>query len=120
MGGGDSFGSMLREERLSHIALKCTRCAALHGADMRTLRCRRCESLLEVEYRGDASCPQPAGWQGPAMPLPMHGSDAVVSLGEGDTPCVRLSSLGRALEPTVKNGGPSVTVLQTFEWVVCI
>ena len=86
-----------REEQLSHIALKCTRCAALHGADMRTLRCRRCESLLEVEYRGDASGPQPAGWQGPAMPLPMHGPDAVVSLGEGDTPCVRLSSLGRAL-----------------------
>ena len=31
------------------------------------------------------------------MPMPMHDRDTVVSLGEGNTPCVRLDSLGRSL-----------------------
>ncbi len=82
---------------MSHVALKCTQCATLHATDMRTLRCRKCEALLEVEYAGGPLGPQPSDWRGPDIPLPMHDRDAVVSLGEGNTPCVRLDSLGRSL-----------------------
>lgn len=82
---------------MSHVSLKCTRCGALHATDMRTLRCRECDALLEVEYGDGPPGPQPDRWQGPEIPLPMHDRDAVVSLGEGNTPCVRLDSLGRTL-----------------------
>ena len=85
---------------MSHIMLRCTVCAAEHDADMATLRCRVCGAPLDVEYTSAASDmpgAQPRGWSGPRIPLPIHDAEALVSLGEGNTPCVNLAALGESL-----------------------
>ena len=81
---------------MSHISLRCTQCRSGHAADMATLHCGSCEAPMEVVYSDSPagkSPPQPSGWLGPAIPLPIHSTDTFVSLAEGNTPCVELSSL---------------------------
>ena len=85
---------------MSHIRLRCVRCASAHDADMDALRCSECGSPLEVEYTEATAVPpgpQPPDWSGPGIPLPLHQADAMVSMGEGNTPCARLAALGRQL-----------------------
>ena len=81
---------------MSHISLRCTQCKSCHTADMATLHCSSCEATLEVVYSdspSDTPLPQPPGWNGPAIPLPIHDTDASASMAEGNTPCVELPSL---------------------------
>jgi threonine synthase len=83
---------------MSHITLRCTECGAVRDADMSALRCEECDSPLEVAYVDTAPStpsPQPPRWAGAPIPLPLH--DAVVSLGEGNTPCVEMAALGKLL-----------------------
>ena len=82
---------------MSHIRLRCTRCAAAYAADMASLVCRECGALLEVDYLDDTAGPQPRDWAGPKVRLPLHDLSAVVSMGEGNTPVVRLPTLGDEL-----------------------
>ena len=85
---------------MSHTSLNCTRCDASHDADMTTLRCQKCAAPLEVWYDETASGspgPQPTNWTGPPILLPIHDAVTFVSLGEGNTPCVELTSLGGRL-----------------------
>ena len=86
---------------MSHISLRCTRCRASHVADMATLRCNDCGSPLEVQYADESmtgpTWPQPSKWTGPPIPLPIHDAKAMVSLGEGNTPCIELADLGDLL-----------------------
>ena len=80
--------------------LKCTRCRASYPLDMAALRCGECKSPLTVEYPlgGQArDGPQPPGWVGSPIPLPIRHPGSFVSLGEGNTPCVTLSALGEIL-----------------------
>ena len=85
---------------MSHISLRCTRCGTSHAADMSALHCGQCHSPLEVRYAQWASGipgPQPPIWAGSEIPLPLHDAGALLSLGEGNTPLVELSTLGRML-----------------------
>ena len=82
---------------VSHIALTCARCQTSHADDMAVLNCAKCDSPLDVEYRDQDIGPQPASWSGPRIPLPLHGDSPIVSLGEGNTPCVALRSTGELL-----------------------
>ena len=85
---------------MSHIRLCCIRCDAPHVADMVTLECRECAAPLEVKYiesRMDATGDQPVSWTGSVIPMPLHHSDAIISLGEGDTLCVELPATGKHL-----------------------
>ena len=85
---------------MSHTYLHCTRCTATHPADKMSLHCAECGSPLEVWYADEVSpaqTPQPDRWVGPPILLPLHDSSAMVSLGEGNTPCVRLPAVGRSL-----------------------
>ena len=85
---------------MSHIRLRCTRCGASHAADMVTLECRKCGAPLEVDYAEaglSTTGVQPLGWTGPTVPMPLHDPGAGVSLGEGGTPCVELSAIGKHL-----------------------
>lgn len=84
---------------MSHIMLRCTACGAGHHADMATLACRECSSPLQVEYqeRAERHAP-PGGSNAGDIPLPFHGSESGVSLGEGDTPSVKLSRSGELLD----------------------
>ena len=81
---------------MSHISLRCTQCEAGHTADMANVHCGSCHAPLEVVYAdspADTPLPQPPGWLGTAIPLPIHNTDASMSLAEGNTPCVELPSL---------------------------
>ena len=85
---------------MPHIALLCASCGATHPADMATLSCKDCSSPLEVEYlvaqQGESTLPS-RGQGAPAVPLPLHNSASAITLGEGNTPCVQLSAIGRLL-----------------------
>lgn len=83
---------------MTHFSVSCTRCGTPVLPDMSSFLCPRCDSTLEVVYTDAGQVgPQPAGWTGPSIPLPVHDADSFVSLGEGDTPCVALPALGSSL-----------------------
>ncbi len=82
---------------MSHAVLICSQCGAAHGHGMSVLQCRACGSPLDVEYRGPSVGPQPPGWTGPPIPLPLHHPNGLVSLGEGNTPCVEMAATGELL-----------------------
>ena len=82
---------------MSHITLKCSQCQAHHAADMAILHCEMCGSPLDVAYGDPSVGPQPLGWAGTHIPYPLHDSSSIVSLGEGNTPCVELLSTGKLL-----------------------
>ena len=71
---------------MSHFELHCPRCGKSRPPDMFAAACGDCGSPLDVAYlRGIGST------RG-AMPSPVHDSKLSVSLGEGDTPCVKLEN----------------------------
>ena len=85
---------------MPHTVLRCVECKTDHVADMNTLGCKSCGSPLDVEYIVDGtehSGVQPPRWTGPNIPLPIHKSDAFVTLGEGGTPCIPLATLSKSL-----------------------
>ncbi len=85
---------------MAQFSLKCSKCRASYVADMATLHCKACNYPLDVDYTDVTTAlsgPQPPNWAGPRMPLPLHDADSWVSLGEGNTPCVRLPKLGKLL-----------------------
>ena len=58
---------------------------------MAELACSECSAPLQVQYR-------PKGDQtGPGAPTPLRDERAAITLGEGDTPSVRLRSVGQLL-----------------------
>ncbi len=77
---------------MSHINLGCTRCGASHLADMITLTCKECGSPLDVRYSGADS-----GRSESQVPMPFHSAESIVSLGEGNTPCLDMPTLGGLL-----------------------
>ena len=85
---------------MPHTILRCNECQNYHAVDMKTLGCEKCGAPLDVEYIGDGaeqSGIRPPGWTGASIPLPVHMSDAFVTLGEGDTPCIQLTNLSKGL-----------------------
>lgn len=77
---------------MSHIKLKCSECNALHNADMTTLYCAQCESVLDVAYTDSQKRHDVSG-----MPTPLHSPSEAISLGEGGTPTSALRNLGEVL-----------------------
>ncbi|MBI4202996.1 MAG: threonine synthase [Chloroflexi bacterium] len=84
---------------MTSFRLRCIECAALHDAGVRTLACRRCGSPLEVLYEGDGPSYDAdfSGIWGLGALLPIGDRSCIVSLGEGNTPVVRLEGVGRGL-----------------------
>ena len=77
---------------MSHISLQCSECAADHDADMTTLHCTQCGGVLDVIYNS------PERESGTSdMPTPLHEPADAIALGEGNTPSVKLDSIGRHL-----------------------
>ena len=89
-----------REPEMSHISISCPGCGASYPPDMGTLSCSRCGGPLEVDYktpRTESGTRQADSGAGLGIPLPLHDPAQAISLGEGNTPCVRLSAVGRLL-----------------------
>ena len=83
---------------MAHFDLHCTGCESSYEADMATLRCRDCDSPLEVWYDdAEGPGPQPPGWDGPALLFPVRDAASWVSLGEGNTPCIELQRVAARL-----------------------
>ena len=85
---------------MPHTILRCGDCQKYHVPDMMTLGCQSCGAPLDVEYIGDGaeqSGIRLPGWTGHSIPLPVHTSDAFVTLGEGGTPCIKLTNLSESL-----------------------
>ena len=80
---------------MSHIELRCPKCGRSRSADMSTEACRNCEAPLDVEYVANHSKSQ--GSDGYEIPTPVHEPRSGVSLGEGNTPSVKLPALGGRL-----------------------
>ena len=82
--------------------LVCTVCGARYGNSQYRVTCEVCDGLLDVEY--DAS-PAEGAWGEPgasglaryARMLPIKSVANLVTLGEGDTPLLRLERLGGML-----------------------
>jgi len=90
---------------MSHVILRCNRCDASDGAAPAALACGSCGAPLDAAdsapvVRGRA---RPASMEG--LPgiwslwerLPLHQVGNIVSLGEGNTPCVPLDRVGSRL-----------------------
>ena len=75
---------------MSHISLRCSECSARHDADMTTLHCAKCDSVLDVAY---ASSPEDIS----VMPSPLHHPNDAITLGEGSAPSVALRSVAKHL-----------------------
>ncbi len=80
---------------MPHINLVCLDCGDSYDADMSTLRCRRCGSPLDVSYVDSNA--HTMKWVGIDMPLPFHSSRLLATMGEGNTPVVRLKSVAAEL-----------------------
>ena len=77
---------------MSHISLQCSECAVYHHADMTTLHCVQCGSVLDVAY----SLPEHQN-ETSDLPTPLHHLGDAIALGEGNTPSVNLDSIGKRL-----------------------
>ena len=80
---------------MSHIVLRCPQCGRTRPADMSTEGCPDCAVPLDVEYTANArSSSNPDSYE--AL-TPVHQPSSGVSLQEGDTPSVKLNTLGKHL-----------------------
>ena len=80
--------------------LECTRCAHRMTPNMKTLGCEKCGSPLDVGYGTDTKKIGYDDRLGMHIPLPVESVDSLmaVSLGEGNTPTVRLGAAGALLK----------------------
>ena len=92
---------------MSHFELRCPKCSKTRPPDMSVEACVDCGSPLDVSYLDDHATQ--VGKYGIEMPSPVHGSSLPVSLGEGDTACVELTTLGARL--------PQVTLFAKLEYL---
>jgi threonine synthase len=101
--------------------LRCIGCGETYRADQDLLLCPKCDNLLEAlyDYEGmrrqidrDAVAARPHGvWRWHEL-LPILDRDAIVTLGEGDTPilrCDRLAEYTGVRELWVKSDGSNPT-----------
>ena len=82
--------------------LVCVECSAWHDASNYRISCERCGNLLDVEYDTPKSVdarvvPGAKGLARYSPMLPIRDPANLVTMGEGDTPIVPLSNVGRSL-----------------------
>ena len=82
--------------------LVCTVCGARYDNSRYRVSCETCEGLLDVEYdvpagEGAWGAPGATGLARYARMLPITSVSDLVTLGEGDTPLLRLERLGSTL-----------------------
>ena len=78
------------QRQMCHFSLQCGECGARFAPDMTRLGCGECGAPVDVAYASaDAALDD--------VPTPLHHPESAVSLGEGDTPSVRLDAIGKRL-----------------------
>ena len=83
---------------MSHIRLHCPHCNQSHLADLESLKCKKCAAPLEVFYVNPlSSLSLSAGSETFIHPSPIHDKKSRLTMGEGNTPYVKLNFIGRNL-----------------------
>ncbi|MYC06107.1 MAG: threonine synthase [Chloroflexi bacterium] len=82
---------------MPHFRLACTECPASYSADMTTLHCTKCNSVLDVAYTTDEVHNAQCNPSAMPIPTPLRNPADAISLGEGNTPTVNLRNLGNSL-----------------------
>lgn len=83
---------------MSHIRLQCPHCNQSHLANLERLKCKNCSAPLEVFYANPlSSLSLSTGWETFIHPSPIHDEKSMVTMGEGNTPYVKLNFIGRNL-----------------------
>lgn len=82
---------------MSHISLQCVNCRASFPANMSRLLCDKCQAPLDVFYESPGGESDAGGESAPRMPKPTHEGSVMVTLGEGNTPVVELTKVGKLL-----------------------
>ena len=70
--------------------LECGECGARFAPDMTRLACGECGAPLDVAYDSDVAALD-------VVPMPLLHPESAVSLGEGDTPSVRLPAIAKRM-----------------------
>ena len=79
-------------------SFSCSSCSMISHANSSILNCLSCKSPLFVRYCSqNTNIPHSKYWTGVNIPLPMSHIDDFVSLGEGNTPLVRLNNINESL-----------------------
>lgn len=86
--------------------LRCLGCGVHHAPDSDVLLCPNCQNLLEATYdydgiksrvdRNEIAASRQGVWRWRAL-LPVLDDNAIVTLGEGDTPMLRCDRLAKAV-----------------------
>ncbi len=82
---------------MAGFQFQCPRCRNAMAAAASTLACSSCGGPLVVEYERTTNSDGRSVRAEPEMPLPLMRPGDLVTLGEGDTPVVRLPAVQRAL-----------------------
>ena len=77
---------------MHHVRLVCGRCPDDQAPDMKILEC--CGGPLDAAYTGQGGTLSVAGYE---VAMPFSDAASMPTLGEGDTPVVRLAELGGSL-----------------------
>lgn len=95
---GETTGSAI-----THIA--CRSCGEAYDPDLTEFPCRECGGILDPQYDYDALDIAPADWESRCGSmwkyrelLPIRDPDAIVSMGEGDTPLVDAPRLAESFD----------------------
>ena len=82
---------------MAGFQFQCPRCRNAMAAAASILACSSCGGPLVVEYERTTNSDWRSVRAEPEMPLPLMRPGDLVTLGEGDTPVVRLPAVQRAL-----------------------
>ena len=83
---------------MSHIKLKCNDCFYSHDSNMSILNCKSCGGTVDVEYVESKDVQNKIVLNnGMEMIVPLKYPEKFVSLGEGNTPIIRLPNVEKQL-----------------------
>ena len=82
---------------MNHFQLTCIDCTEAHNPSFELIRCSKCDGILDVEYtslyiediRKNLSVNALI-----ELMTPVIDKEFIVSLGEGNTPCTEISTVG--------------------------
>lgn len=86
-----------RSYTLAEFQFQCPRCHVTAEAGVRALSCAACGEPPVVAYDASGSRKRAQAQSGQEIPLPLKDPASRVTLGEGNTPVVRLPAVERAL-----------------------
>ena len=84
---------------MHHYRFTCTKCWKNYVPNALNLRCEDCQGTLSVQYKFPTEQMSSFNYgEGISMPIPIPSHSDLVSLGEGNTPVLKLSKISNQLD----------------------